>query len=193
MLTRSTQITESHCGPAVVQMLLSNLNIKASQRRIAVAAGVVKRIRKYGVRIDQIVKALDKLNVNAVLWYKKKSSIEDIIRLNELNYPVGIEWQGMFYEKEEEEEPGYDYGHYSIVTRVDRIKKELIMVDPYKDFAHQDRIMDIEKFKKRWRDENEIRDTKSGRKRIVRDDQLLFIITNKGDTKPKDLGLKRAR
>lgn len=174
-----------------MQMLLSNLGITASQKRIARAAGVEKTIKNRGIRIDQMQLALDRLKANAVLWYKTPGTIDDIYKLNNLNYPVGVEWQGMFYEKEEEEEPG-DYGHYAIISRVDNQKGELIIIDPYREFSKQDRIMAIDKFKNRWWDENEVKEKQTKKKKIVKDEQLLFVVTSKEDKKPEELGLKRA-
>ena len=37
-LRRIQQITENHCGPAVIQMLLENVGVSASQEEITVAA-----------------------------------------------------------------------------------------------------------------------------------------------------------
>ena len=34
-----------------------------------------------------------------------------------------------------------DYGHYSIIAHIDKAKDELIVVDPYKDFVDQSRIV----------------------------------------------------
>ncbi len=175
LFLKSVQISESHCGPAVLQMLLGNIGIDISQQAIAEAAGITKTIARDGTRIDHMVKAIENLHINARLWYKAQSTIQDIgLLLDTYRYPVGVEWQGLF-ETEDTEVDGTS-GHYSIVTRVDGQNKALIIVDPYKDFAAQDRIIRNTTFLKRWWDENEI-DTASGKVKTIRDNQVLFIVT----------------
>ena len=49
--------------------------------------------------------------------------------------PVGVEWQGFFEDREEDEDwDEGDYGHYSIVTRIDRRSGLITLRDPYPDF-----------------------------------------------------------
>jgi len=64
-------------------------------------------------------------------------------------------------------------------------------VDPYKDFAMQDRIFSFEEFKERWYDFNEIIDPVTAEKKYVEDYHMMFIITLKNETFPKELGMKR--
>ena len=144
---KATQITESHCGPAVVQMLLGHLNIKVTQNVITKAAGATRTISESGVRIDQMTRAITNLACEADLWYKAHASISDIqTLLLDYGLPVGVQWQGLF--TDDEDEINDDTGHYSIVTRVDEEKQELIIADPYKDFAKQDRIITMQTFLK---------------------------------------------
>lgn len=179
-IRRVSQISDDHCGPAVAQMLLDNLGIEISQEKIAEAAGVLETIKVYGTRIDQLGSALKKLAPQVRLWYKKNSTLDDVrILLREHSYPVGVEWQGIF-EREEEEDDETDYGHYSVITHIDDERKALIIVDPYKDFAMQDRIISISQFSRRWWDTNEITDRVTGKKEYVKDNKLLFIITPQG-------------
>lgn len=189
-LERVSQISETHCGPAVLQMLLSNINIKTTQEEVTKAAGAEKTIGKHGMRVEQLAKAVEKIAPAAQFWYKNYARIEDIrTLLYDYSLAVGVEWQGMFV-PEEEEDRIKDYGHYSVVIDVDDIKKQLVMADPYKEFANQDRIISINKFVSRWWDTNEIRNKISGKKRIVKDIKLLFVVALKEVTFLHKLGLK---
>ena len=48
------QITENHCGPAVTQMLLENIDVHVTQEVITEAAGVTHTIETLGTRVDQL-------------------------------------------------------------------------------------------------------------------------------------------
>ena len=172
-------------------MLLSNIGLYVSQKDIAKAAGITKSISDHGTRIDQMGLAIHNLQLPASLWYKDHCTIEDIqLLLDMFMYPVGIEWQGLF--TDQEEEPNDDSGHYSVVARVDIEKNALIVVDPYKDFADQDRIINIDTFMRRWWDENQIPHTAGRRSYMLRDERLLFIVTKSDVTLPGSLGLLRS-
>ena len=199
-VSRFCQISESHCGPAVIQMLLANLDIEATQEAIAEAAGVTDIIELNGTRVDQLALAVKVLAPQACFWYKKKASLEDLLKVvNDHQYPVGVEWQGLFDggeddEEEDDTETGDDdFGHYSIVTFADQEKKELIIADPYKDFISQARIFTFAEFDQRWYDYNEVTNAKTGRTRLVKDDHLFFLITLCKEEFPSDLGLRKAR
>src|SRR5215207_9122921 len=127
-LRRIQQITENHCGPAVTQMLLENIGVSASQEEITEVAGATRTIATHGTRVDQLAKAVHELAPIAKLWYREKASPEDLeYVLNECKFPVGVEWQGLFDDVDDDE----DYGHYSIISHIDQVKDELIVVDPY--------------------------------------------------------------
>src|SRR5512143_3696907 len=130
-LRRIEQITENHCGPAVTQMLLENIGITAAQEEITEAAGATLTIATHGTRVDQLAKAVQQLAPIAKLWFKEKASVEDLAYvLNVCKFPVGVEWQGLFDDMDDDDE---DYGHYSIIAHIDKAKDEVIIVDPYKD------------------------------------------------------------
>jgi hypothetical protein len=192
-LKRRTQISESHCGPAVVEMLLSNLGIERTQEEIAQAAGVVNTIEEHGARVDQLALAISKLVPHVLLYYKQYASLSDIdTLLSVYNLPVGVEWQGLFYEREEDEEEDdeEDFGHYSVITHIDYEKKAIIIVDPYKDYASSDRIIDIYKFLNRWWDDNEIKDPQTGKRKYIRDEKPLFVISQRNPELSEKLNLK---
>ncbi len=189
---RYTQITESHCGPAVVQMLLANVGVITSQDKIAEEGGATHTIEVSGMRVDQLAQAVHKIAPQMEFWQKEHSAIEDIkILINEFRFPVAVEWQGLFEVGAftVTEEGADDYGHYSIVTFVDDSK--LIIVDPYKDFASQDRVFTIKEFLPRWWDTNDFVDSNTGKKIVKKDEQMLFVVTPKSMVFPDKIGMLR--
>lgn len=188
---RFTQISESHCGPAVIQMLLSNLDIEVSQEAIAEAGGAARLIELNGMRVDQLARAVRILAPQAQFWYRDRASLDDLARLVvDYRYPVGVEWQGLFEDREEDETDEGDYGHYSAVIIIDEKNRQLVIADPYKDFRSQDRIFPLDWFFRRWYDTNEVEDAETGAVRLVEDRQLLFIITPAEERFPRELGLR---
>ena len=189
---RFTQISELHCGPAVVQMLLGNLGIEVGQEQVAAAGGAAEMIEENGMRVDQMAIAVRALVPQVEFWWKEQATLNDLaLLIHRYRYPVGVEWQGLFEEDELAETGDSDYGHYSVVTHMDRRKRELIIADPYKDFIAQDRIFSFEFFDRRWWDYNEVIDVQTGQTKLVKDDHLLFILTPLTSTFPIRLGMKR--
>jgi hypothetical protein len=189
--SRFTQISESHCGPAVIQMLLSNLGIEVSQEAVAAAGGAADLIALNGMRVDQLARAVRLLAPQAQFWCKDHASASDLARLvNDFHYPVGVEWQGLFEDRVEDESEEGDYGHYSAVILVDEENRQVVIADPYKDFRSQDRIFSLDWFVTRWYDFNEVEDAHTGKLRTVEDRRLLFIITPADETFPRELGMR---
>ena len=187
-LRRIQQITENHCGPAVTQMLLENIGVSVSQEEITEAAGATHTIETHGTRVDQLAKAVHELAPIAKLWYKEKASVEDLeYVLNECKFPVGVEWQGLFEDMDDDDE---DYGHYSIVAHIDTVKDEIIVVDPYKDFVDQSRIVKMSLFLERWWDFNEVKDPETGEKEFKKDEQLFFVVAPLSVPFPAELGMQ---
>jgi hypothetical protein len=187
-LRRIEQITENHCGPAVTQMLLENIGVNTTQEEITEAAGATHTIETHGTRVDQLAKAVQALAPIAKLWYKEHASLEDLeYVLNECKYPVGVEWQGLFADMDEDDD---DYGHYSIIANIDRAKDELIIVDPYKDFVDQSHIVKLSVFLNRWWDFNEVKDPETGEKAFKKDEQLFFVVVPLSVTFPTELGMQ---
>lgn len=190
LLRRIEQISENHCGPAVIQMLLENIGVKKTQEEITEAAGATNTIIEHGTRVDQLARAVHELAPGIRLWYKEQATLEDLIYvLEECKYPAGVEWQGLFDEAGDEEDEE-DYGHYSILAHIDQAKDELIVVDPYKDFVEQDRILSINLFLRRWWDYNEVQNPKTGKKRFKKDKQLFFVVTPLAVSFPTELKMK---
>jgi hypothetical protein len=187
-LRRIEQITEYHCGPAVIQMLLENVGINAAQEEITEAAGATQTIATHGTRVDQLAKAVHQLAPIAKLWFKENASLDDLVYvLDEVKFPVGVEWQGIF---EDEEDDDDDYGHYSIIAHIDKEKDELIIVDPYKDFVEQSRIIRVSVFLTRWWDFNEVKDPDTGKTTFKKDEQLFFVVAPLNVTFPAELGMQ---
>jgi hypothetical protein len=182
------QITENHCGPAVTQMLLENIGVNVTQDAITDAADATLTIATHGTRVDQLAKAVDLLAPHARLWYKEKASLQDLeYALNICKFPVGVEWQGLFDDMDDDDE---DYGHYSVLAHIDNAREELIIVDPYKDFVDQNRIIKISVFLKRWWDFNEVQDPQTGERISKKDEQLFFMVVPRDISFPVELGMQ---
>src|SRR5512138_484631 len=187
-LRRIEQISENHCGPAVVEMLLENIGVNATQEEITEAAGATQTIATHGTRVDQLAKAVHELAPIAKLWYKEKATADDLEHvLNEQKFPVAVEWQGLFADMDEDDD---DYGHYSIIVHIDKAKDEIIVVDPYKDFVEQSRIVSMNLFLSRWWDFNEVKDLETREKVFKKDERLFFLVTPLNVAFPVELGMQ---
>jgi hypothetical protein len=172
-------------------MLLGNLGIAVTQEEVAEAGEAAGRIEIHGMRVDQLALAVQRLAPEAQFWYKRDSKLKELICLiTEYKYPVGVEWQGVFDGDDEDEDDESDCGHYSVITHTDLEKKELIIVDPYKDFVSQNRIFSFDSFIKRWWDTNEVIDPRTGKARLVEDYHMMFIVTLKEASFPQKLKMK---
>lgn len=192
-VNKIAQITESHCGPAVIKMLLSVVGVESTQKAITRAAGATKTIEAEGTSMEQLAKAVRKIAPSYKYWVKYHSSMKDIKFILDQDYPVGISWQGIFEDEDEEDTERLktgDYGHYSIVKELDTLNGVMIIADPYMDFANDDRIIAIEKFKNRWFDYDPILETDDPKKEYRKHERLIFIITPKKETFPTKLGMK---
>ncbi len=188
-LKRPKQITIYHCGPAVLESLFSHVGLKVSQASLVRSIRAQKKIVLYGLTVSEMAKAAKIAGKGKfVFWRKSYARIRDLhMIVNKYKYPAGVEWQGVFYEFEDE-----DDGHYSVVTGID-IEKDLIRIsDPFTIFVGVDRKFKIPDFVRRWWDENEIKIGNSLRTRRVRDTRVVFVITPADATWPKKLGMVKA-
>ncbi|MHB0874972.1 MAG: C39 family peptidase [Anaerolineae bacterium] len=187
---RACQVSEAHCGPAVVQMLLGCLGTEVTQEQITEAAGACTTIAEQGTRLDQLARAVCGLAPDMRLWHKEHSSVDDLEALvNGHGQPVGVEWQGVFEDSDLEHESRPDKGHYSIVRAIDRQAGTLTIVDPYGDFYRADRVFPIDVFVRRWWDYNEVPGPAGGRPKLKKDVRLAFIVTPREATFPRALGM----
>lgn len=179
-MKRVKQITNNHCGPAVIQELFSFLGKSVSQTSVVRSIKGETKIKKYGLNILDLAKATRILGKHEfVFWRKHKATIGDILKiLNKYHYPVGVEWQGVFYEDEDE-----DNGHYAVVTSIDKSTGYLRLHDTYMDFAGIDRRFSIKLFLKRWWDINHVKG------RNIYDKRTMFVITPKQESWPKEIGM----
>lgn len=188
-MKRVKQITVYHCGPAVIEALFSFLGVHVSQTSQVRSIRAGNRIRSYGLTVKDLAKAA-KIAARGkfTFWKKANGKISDLDTIvNKYQYPVGVEWQGVFYEYEDE-----DSGHYGIITRIDKKTGTLRLADPFYAFAGVDRKFRIKEFLGRWWDENDISVSGTTRKRRVVDNKVMFVITPKGETWPKKLGMTKA-
>jgi hypothetical protein len=77
-----------------------------------------------------------------------------------------------------------------VVVIVDERNRQVVIVDPYKDFRDQDRLFDLDWLVTRWYDQNEYTDPTTGKKQILEDRQMLFIITPADEAFPRELGMR---
>ncbi len=172
----------------MIQMLLESIGVNATQEEIMEAAGATQTIATHGTRVDQLAKAVHQLAPIAKLWYKERASADDLeYVLNEAKFPVAVEWQGLFADMDDDED---DYGHYSIIVHIDKLKDEVIVVDPYKDFVDQSRIVSMNLFLSRWWDFNEVKDLQTGEKIFKKDERLFFVVTPLSVAFPVELGMQ---
>lgn len=192
-LPRICQISEYHCGPAVLQMLLAQHGVLASQERLTDLADLAATIGEHGARVDQLARAVAWLREGVCLWYKTRASADDLTALVcGHRCAAGVEWQGLFEESEADEDfAKNDYGHYSVVTRVDRHSGLITIRDPYPDFWREDRVFRLDWFISRWWDVNLAPAPGTGRLRPVEDRRMVFIITRERARFPTSLGMMR--
>lgn len=181
-MERVKQISTSHCGPAVLASLYSYLDVKVSQRGIVASLRAQNKIKNYGFNMLDMAKAGKIAGKGKFsFWRKTNAKVSDLdLAINKYKSPVGVEWQGVFYEDEDE-----DNGHFSIITKLDKKNGFLRMADPYYKFAGVDRKFKIKEFEKRWWDENMIHG------RNLHDKRVMFVVTPKSATWPKKLGMSK--
>jgi hypothetical protein len=182
----------------VLEMLLSHLEIVTSQTKLTAAIKAEEYIDDRGTTPKELAQACAKITTKAQFWYKEHTTIEDLDALiNQYKYPVGVEWQNLFYDSVEEEfedtdgQPfNYDFGHYSVVSQIDTENDEIVMIDPYFEFEDTYRYFSLSWFETRWWDRNKVQDPDTHHIKRIRDERVSFIITIKGTPFPKILGYK---
>jgi len=174
-------------------MLLAHRGVAANQERLTELADVAATIATHGARVDQLARAVAWLREGVCLWYKNQASAEDLVAaVCRQRCPAGVEWQGFFEDREEDEDfVNGDYGHYSVVTRIDRRGGLITLRDPYPDFWREDRVFRLEWFIRRWWDFNLAPAPGAGAPRLIEDRHMLFVITGERARFPAALGMTR--
>lgn len=192
-MRRVRQISIYACGPATLEMLFSFVGLKVSQTSLIRSIRAFNKIKLYGVDVNDLAKASTiSAKKEYVFWKKRMSKVSDLdLAINKYKYPVGVEWQGIFYENEDD-----DSGHYGVVTKIDKKTGNLRIADPYFNgtfrYKGVDRKLKIKEFVAKWWDTNEIKISGTSRVRTITDTRMMFVITPKSETWPKKLGMKKA-
>lgn len=187
-MVRVKQTNVHNCGPAVIVELFSLNGLHTSQAAVVRTLRAQNKIKLYGLTVHELARATKTLSAGKlVLWKKQRAAISDLDKVvNKFGYPVAVEWQGVFYEFSDGED-----GHYCVITKVDKEKGYLRMADSYQAFAGVDRRLTLKFFEKRWWDMNEIKVAGTTRRRAIVDRKVMFVITPKGETWPKKLGMSK--
>ncbi len=201
-LGRVRQLNGSYCGPAALQILLSHFGIQADQNMLVDAATTRKHVMITGMSIELLAEAVKNTYPAYSLWVKRDSTIMDVEKMvREFNYPVGVDWQGVF-EKNEYHDPYIadddysemdkmvrgDEGHYCVITDVDMTKNFVRMMDPYGHYAEQDRFYEVHEFLNRWWDDRTDK-LPDGSKKYVFEKRLMFVVVPKSVRIPETMGM----
>jgi ABC-type bacteriocin/lantibiotic exporter with double-glycine peptidase domain len=192
-LKAACQITDSHCGPAVIQTYLSFYGINVTQNEVVTATRTKSKVIRYGFRPVNIAKAIEKLAPDYQFWFKQYATKEDLDTLIHTHHlPVGVNWQGLFYDTVELEKihkPEGDNGHYAVVIDIDLKKDEIVIADPFSEYCHTPRIFSCSWFETRWWDYDEVKEQSSQEKIFIHTRQLLFVVLPKGSPLSSELNL----
>ncbi|KKU33034.1 hypothetical protein A3K29_05155 [Candidatus Collierbacteria bacterium RIFOXYB2_FULL_46_14] len=204
-LSRARQETGSYCGPAVMQMLVSSLGLSLDQEAIVDACKARDTVQRLGLPLVDLAKGLRKIYPELMVWQKEDSSVEDIHKLLEAGYIVGVDWQGIFNSDEYGDdavnkwsdfwnkitgvpEIKGEQGHYCVALEVNKKKGYLRFADPYGHYAGKDRFVALWEFEERWWDDRIGKDAR-GKKIYVLEKRLIFVVAKKGDQKPAKFGM----
>lgn len=204
------QETGSYCGPAVVEMLVGNLGKTVTQVEVVEACEAKETVMEFGIPLVDLAKGVKRLFPRLAIWEKHSSTIEDIKAMVDAGYPVVVDWQGIFTEDEYgdeiwntrnkfgslvskfKKEPVSigDQGHYCIVVDIDIKKGFMEFVDPYGHYAGKSRFVAIWEFEERWWDDR-IGLDKDGKKKLIVENKLMFVISVRSDSFLKTVGMKK--
>jgi len=167
-LVRVPQLV-GHCGPSSVAMLLGFQGVSTTQEEIVKVAGISQTVEEIGSRIDQLAYAIEKIEPSLTIMGKFNCTSIDIdLVINSLKLPFGVEWQGIFEDKELGQ---FEIGHYSVLNSFDPNTQNIGIVDPDDTSIYKDGIIPKEVFFPRWWEVNIMKDEKK-----YRTDGLGFVI-----------------
>jgi len=194
-LPRITQVTDSHCGPATLAMLLAHQHRYVTQDEIVTAGHFRSRIKAQGSRPHQLARAVTALDPDLQYWFKQGATTRDLdVLVNQYRWPVAVNWQGLFYDTQEEQDKkrkvdGED-GHYSVVIDFKPDRDQITLADPYPGFSQRPRVFSYTWFTKRWWDIAHDKDHKTGLVTSIKPRRFIFIIAPKNATFPQKLKMK---
>ena len=204
-LKRYRQSTGAYCGPASLQIVLSNFDIEISQIEIAGLGSSKEKVDRQGMSYVELAKAAHAIAPHLAFWYKKDSTLEDLKNIVvDFKYPVVVDWQGIFenfeygtelnvetVETEEDDGSVGDEGHYCVVTDVNLEAGNIRLVDPYGSYSGRDRVMATETFQERWWDDLMEIDRLGGKRKYTFESRLMFALILIDEMFPLELGMSR--
>jgi hypothetical protein len=209
-LSRVRQLTETYCGPATIQMLLSHYGIAIDQQQVVDIAGVQSTVGKHGIPVNDMGRTVKTLASGMKFWVKRFGTITELQKIvREYNYPVGVDWQGIFEIADEYDltgyvgvseqalaEAGYSYdsndgthGHYCVIVDVDTNENYVRIADPYGHYAEKDRFIRLSEFSNRWWDQDIRIDPVTGKKKVTDECRTFFVIVPENITFPEEMGM----
>lgn len=200
-LKRFRQATGAYCGPAALQIMLSNFDVETRQIDIVKAGSTKAKVDRQGMSVRELAKAVKEVAPSLSFWTKHDSSLNDLKKMViDHKYPVGVDWQGIFDEQEyENEDDDYDAeddgsigdeGHYCVVTDINLEDGYIRLVDPYGSYSGRDRVLGVDTFQERWWDDLMEIDKTGGLRKYTFESRLMFVLVPKGETFPKELGME---
>lgn len=188
-IKRIPQLNSYYCGPATLQMLFSFYDVQIDQQFIVDSLKINKKIIDKGMTIQEMGQFVTQFCPDFQFLYKFESSISELSQIiNQLQLPVGVEWQGIFDYPDDEinDDEDDDAGHIAIVTGIDTSNNKISIADPDMHYAGKDRHFSILQFERRWWDINTIGNQE------IDDYHGLFLITTKNTRLPDNLKLIKA-
>jgi len=164
-----------HCGAASLEMLFLHYNVALSQDDIVRATKVPQQLWYEGFRIDELSEAVASLNSEFIVVGKFDNTLEDLKRvLENLQIPVGVEWQGMFIDANGRY---FEEGHYSVITAIDENNELIHIIDPDDTSAIKNGIIKTSEFLSRWWEMNSIsQEFENVTQEDIRNEGLMFIV-----------------
>lgn len=202
VMSRVRQLNNSFCAPATLQILLSHFGIEADQEKLVTVATTREHVIKKGMSVELLAQTVHNLYPEMSFWVKREASVFDLEKMTRVyNYPVGVNWQGIFEDNEYEDEYTEEEddsrckggeGHYCVVVDVDTVKNYVRMMDPYGHYSNEDRFHEIGEFLNRWWDDR-VDTLPDGSKKYVYEKRLMFVIVPKNVTFPEEMGMTPLR
>lgn len=188
-IKRTVQISSFYCGPAVLEMLLSHLDINTDQKELVLSIHADQKTNKHGMTIGEMAFAVKHNFPQIQFWYKNHGTINDMDKIiYKYKHPVGIEWRGLFdFEDIVEEDDDVNPGHYSLVTGINLTNNEICILDPEQHYAGRERLLNITDFETRWWDINSVFNPVTHKQDTYSDHHMLFIITQCNEDFPNNM------